>query len=59
MTGDDLITALVEAHDMPTARAVVDAAPASAVRAAADLMYVDGDHGMRWLRNAVVSEARA
>jgi hypothetical protein len=58
MTGDDLLTMLTEAHDDATAREIVNQAPASAVRAAADLMYVEGDHGMRWLRNAVASEAR-
>jgi hypothetical protein len=58
MTGDDLITALVEAQDDATAREIVNSAPASAVRSAADLMYVDDDMGMRRLRNRVASEAR-
>lgn len=59
MTGDDLIASLVEAHDSSEARAIVDSAPRSAVVAAADLLYVEGDHCIRWLRNAVLSEARA
>jgi hypothetical protein len=59
MTGDDLVTALTEAHDERTACAIADDAPASAVRAAADILYVEGDHSLRWLRNAIVSEARA
>jgi Arc/MetJ family transcription regulator len=60
VTGDDLITQLVEATDLREARAIMDAALPDAVFAAADLTYVDCDgHGMRWIRNAVLSEARA
>jgi hypothetical protein len=60
MSGDDLITLVTEAGSESEARAIMDAAPRDAVFAAADLTYVDCDrHGMRWIRNAVLSEARA
>ena len=60
MTGDTLITRMVEAPSLAEARAIVDQAPRAALFEAADLLYVDcADHGMRWIRNAVVSEARA
>lgn len=60
VTGDDLLTQVTGAGSEREARAVMDAAPRHAVLAAADLTYVDCDnHGMRWIRNAVLSEARA
>lgn len=60
MSGDDLISALVEAHDVPTARAIVNDAPRAAVVAAADLLYVEWEgRSVRTLRNAVLGEARA
>jgi hypothetical protein len=60
MTGDDLITLVTEAGSTSEARAIMDTAPPTAVFSAADLVFVDCDrHGMRWIRNAVLSEARA
>jgi hypothetical protein len=60
VTGDDLITLVTEAGSMSEARAIMGTAPRAAVFSAADILYVDcGDHGMRWTRNAVLSEARA
>jgi hypothetical protein len=60
MTGDDLITALVQAGSTVEARAIIDGAPAPAVVQAADLLYVsDAITGIRPLRNAVLQEARA
>ena len=60
MSGDDLITLVTEAGSESEARAIMDAALDEAVFSAADLTYVDCDnHGMRWIRNAVLSEARA
>jgi len=59
MTGDDLVTALVQAHDGATARAIADDAPWQAVMEAAGLLYLgEDDHGLRWYRNAVASAAR-
>lgn len=60
MTGDDLITLVTEAGSMREAQRIMDTAPPEAVFSAADTVYVDCDrHGMRWIRNAVLSEARA
>jgi hypothetical protein len=60
MTGDDLITQVTEAGSTREARVIMDTAPPEAVFSAADLLYVECDnHGMRWIRNAVLSEARA
>jgi hypothetical protein len=60
MTGDDLITLLTQAGTAADARAIADTAPAAAVVAAADLLYVSDDiRGIRPLRNAVLQEARA
>jgi hypothetical protein len=60
MTGDDLITLVTEAGSDAEARAIMDTAPALAVVAAADLLYVsDAITGIRPLRNAVLQEARA
>jgi hypothetical protein len=60
MSGDDLITALTEAPTEAAARTAADAAPAAALYAAADTLYVDSyGHGRAWLRSAVTREARA
>jgi hypothetical protein len=60
MTGDDLITSLTEAQTDAEAREIIDSAPRDAVFAAADILHIDTvSHGMRWIRNAVRSEARA
>jgi hypothetical protein len=60
VTGDDLITSLVEAPSAQAADVIVKGAPHSAIYAAADLMYVDTDGmGMASVRRAVVREARA
>lgn len=60
MTGDSLITALVQAGSDAEARAIAGKAPQHAVWAAADLLYVDAEgHALAWTRRAVAAEARA
>jgi hypothetical protein len=59
MTGDALITALVQAPDQAAADAIAATAPAFAVSEAADTMYLtDEPHGLAWYRRAVAREAR-
>jgi hypothetical protein len=60
MTGDDLITALVQAPTQAEADAIAATAPALAVSDAADLLYLtDAPHGLKWYRRTVAREARA
>ena len=58
ITGDSLITRLVQAPSAAAALAIAAAAPITAIRAAADLLYVE-EHGPRTLRRIVAEEARA
>lgn len=58
MTGDDLITALVNAATDDDALAIARTAPAGAVLQAADLLYLDDGHALAWYRKAVAREAR-
>lgn len=59
MTGDTLITQLVKAPDAAAALAIAAAAPIAAIRAAADLLFVNEGHGARTIRRFVAEEARA
>ncbi len=59
MSGDTLITRLVQAGSDAEALAIASAAPISAVRAAADLLYFEADgHGGRTIRRYVAEQAR-
>jgi hypothetical protein len=60
MSGDTLITALVQAPDAQAALAIASSAPIAAVREAADLLYVEADgHAGRTIRRYVAEQARA
>jgi hypothetical protein len=60
MTGDDLITLVVEAPSSADALAIVRTASVGARYQACDLLWLDADaHGMPWMMRAIVSEARA
>jgi hypothetical protein len=57
---DRYITYVTEARDTARAQEIMRKVKPSVVREMADLLYVDGEaHGIAWLRNAVVNEARA
>jgi hypothetical protein len=59
-SGDDLISALVEARSAHEAQVIANGAPGRLLYQAADLMYLDTDGmGMASVRRAVVAEARA
>jgi hypothetical protein len=58
--GDALIAHITYAADTAAAQTIAGQASRAALREAADLLYVDGvGHGWAWVRNAIVSEARA
>lgn len=61
MTGDDLVTALVQADSDDAALVIAATAPLCAIREATDLLYIDTStsHRIRWYRRAVAREARA
>ena len=60
MTGDDLITAVVQAPTPDDAARIVREASGHAVLAAADLLYIDPTgHSVPWLRQQIVREARS
>lgn len=59
MTGDTLITKLVNAYSDSEARTVAQLAPAQAIREAADLLYLDDQASIARLRGMVTREARA
>lgn len=59
MSGDTLITRLVQAATDSAALAIAAAAPIGAVREAADLLYTGESAGPRTLRRLVAEQARA
>lgn len=62
LTVDNLITAITEASTDTDAHQIIATTPALLVCEAADQLYVEGrddGHGIKWLRNAVVKEARS
>jgi hypothetical protein len=57
---DRYLTYITEARSDAEAMGIIAKVKPSAVRAMADLLYIEADgHGIAWLRNAVVNEARA
>jgi len=54
------ITHITEARTAEHARAIAAKIRPSVLAIMADLLYIDGEaHGVKWLRDAIVTEARA
>jgi hypothetical protein len=60
MDTDTIITRVTGAGSIQAARDFIGDVPPASVRAVADQLHIEAEgHGLPWIRNAIVSEARA